>query len=137
MPEHDAGTLAKLDEVMRSAGFTGVTRLYRHTLPEFLADTDDPGVQTLTANSDPSESVVDVYAQGHVSVAVHIGPGLAFVESPNNQWQESGRTAVAVRLRDVLDQGGLIYPVETVITDRVWYLTLPEGSVRVSDATSS
>jgi hypothetical protein len=38
---------------------------------------------------------------------------------------------VAVRLRDVLDQGGLLYPVESVITEPVWYLTLPTGRVRV------
>jgi hypothetical protein len=30
-----------------------------------------------------------------------------------------------------LDQGGRIYPVESVITSRIWYLTLPEGGVRV------
>ena len=37
---------------------------------------------------------------------------------------------VAVRLGDVLAQGGLIYPVESVITEKVWYCTLPAGSIR-------
>ena len=34
----------------------------------------------------------------------------------------------------MLEQGGLIYPVESVITDRAWYCTFPEGSVQVRAA---
>jgi len=41
---------------------------------------------------------------------------------------------VEIRLQDVFDQEGLIYPVESVITDRAWYCTLPEGSVEVRAA---
>ncbi len=41
---------------------------------------------------------------------------------------------VAVRLGDVLDQGGMPYPVESVITEPVWYVTLPAGQVRVTRA---
>jgi hypothetical protein len=132
MAEHDANTIAKLYEVMQSAGLTGDTLLYRESLPEFLRGTDEEGVYTLTGNSDPSEALIDVYDQGHVILAVHIGTGLSFVESSDNEWEESGRTRVAVRLQDVLDQGGLIYPLESAITEGVWYLTLPDGRVRVS-----
>ena len=32
---------------------------------------------------------------------------------------------VEVRLEDVLRQGGLVYPVESVSVERVWYCTLP------------
>jgi hypothetical protein len=38
---------------------------------------------------------------------------------------------VEVRLGDILRQGGLIYPVESVTVERVWYCTLPEGAVDV------
>ena len=136
MSGHDAGTLAKLHEVMQAAGFTGETLLYRQTLPEFLGGTDEEGIFTITGNSDPSEALIDVYDQGHVILAVHIGPGLSFVESAENEWQGSDRTAIAIRLQDVLDQGGLIYPVESAITEGVWYLTLPDGRVRVSGRAS-
>ncbi len=57
--------------------------------------------------------------------------GLAFSEVRDNQWAEEGRIEVEVRLGDVLGQGGLVYPVESVITEKVWYLTMPEGEVRV------
>ena len=66
-------------------------------------------------------------------LAQQIGPGLAFSESADHEWLDSGRTAVEVRLQDVLSQGGLIYPVESIVTDRVWYLTLPDGGVRVRE----
>lgn len=40
---------------------------------------------------------------------------------------------VAVRLGDILRQGGLIYPVESVTVERVWYCTLPSDSVEVRE----
>lgn len=38
---------------------------------------------------------------------------------------------VEVRLQDILDQGGLVYPVESVTVERAWYCTLPAGSIEV------
>lgn len=120
-----------LAELMASNDFTAESRLYRHTLAEFLESTGEAGVYHISANDDPSEAIVDVYGGGHISLAVRLGPGLAFAESAESEWQDSDRVCVVVRLADVLEQGGLIYPVESVITDRVWYLTLPSGGVTV------
>ena len=130
-PQHDAQTEAALKQLLEEHHLTGESLLYRETLPEFLAPTGEPGVFRLTANDDPSEAVIDVYAQGHVGLAQECGPGLAFAEPSENQWRTADRTSVAVRVQDVLDQGGLMYPVESVITERVWYFTLPEGSIQV------
>ena len=124
-------TRTVLEDLLRSNGFTGETRLYRQTLSEYLTDTDEPGVYRVSANPDPSEAVVDIYGEDNVSLAVHRGPGLAFANSLDNEWTAPERVGIEVRLQDVLDQGGLLYPVESVITSRVWYLTFPEGSVRV------
>jgi hypothetical protein len=118
-------------EVLKTFGFSGETRLYRHTLPEFLESLKEPGVYRISANPDPSEAIVDVYGGGHGALAVHIGAGLAFAESIEGDWRSDDRVAVVVQLQDVLDQGGRVYPVESVITARVWYLTFPEGGVRV------
>jgi hypothetical protein len=107
--------------------------LYRESLETFV-ERDDAGHETVTANADPSEAVVNVYEGGHVALAAQIGAGLAFTERRDNQWREEGRVTVAVRLGDVLDQGGLLYPVESVITEPVWYVTLPSGRVRVTRA---
>ena len=128
---HDAKVRAVLDEVMQSNGYSGESRFYRSTLPEFITATEDPGLYAITANDDPTEAVVDVYSQGHICLAQQVGPGLAFCESKASEWHEPGRTVVELRLQDVLDQGGCIYPVESIITERVWYFTFPDGHVPV------
>ena len=121
----------KLEELMRSNHLTAESRLYRYSLSEFLAPTDDPTVFEVSANEDPSEAVEDVYKQGHVVLAVHIGAGLAFSESRDNDWRETDRACIELRLQDVLDQEGRIYPVESITTEQAWYVTLPRGAVRV------
>lgn len=122
----------KVRQVMESGGLTGETRLYRYTRREFLEPLEAAGTYRISANPEPSEAVVDVYGGGYISVAALVGPGLAFAES-GDDWKKPGLARVEVVLQDVLDQGGLIYPVESVITDRVWFLTLPEGGVRVRE----
>jgi hypothetical protein len=124
----------RLKELLLESGLSADTCLYRQTLPEFLsgdAGGQAGGVETISANSSPSEAVVDVYGQGYTCQAEQCGPGLAFVETADNEWQEEGRVLVRVLLRDVLSQGGLVYPVASVITERTWYLTLPSGGVAV------
>ena len=122
---------AKLREWMRSNDLTAETRLYRHSLPEFVRPTSEPGIAEITANEDPSEAVIDVYGQGHTTLAVHLGAGLAFTESMDNDWRLDARRCVELRLGDALDQGGLVYPVESITTERVWYVTIPQGRIRV------
>ena len=121
----------KIVGLMETHGFTRETRFYRYPLPEFLEPLEEPGTYRISDNADPSEAVVDVYAGGYISLAAQVGAGLAFAESADNDWMESGRTGVEIRLQDALDKGGRTYPVESVITSRIWYLTLPEGGVRV------
>ena len=123
----------KVEEVLRDHGLSRDSILYRESLETFV-ERDDAGFETVTANGDPSEALVNVYEGGHVALAAQIGAGLAFTERRENQWREEGRVTVAVRLGDVLDQGGLLYPVESVITEPVWYVTLPAGRVRVTRA---
>ena len=128
---HDEHVQAALAELMQAHSLSGASKLYRATLAEFLQPTDDVTRYRISANDDPSEAVVDVYDQGHMALAVHMGPGLAFSERTDSQWSTPDRITVEVQLQDVLDQGGLIYPVESVITDRVWYCTLPDGGVHI------
>ena len=122
---------AKLEELMRSNDLTAETRLYRYSLPEFVRAMDEAGIAEITASEDPSEAVIDVYGQGHTTLAVHVGAGLAFAETRDNDWRSDGRRCVELRLGDALDQGGLVYPVESITTERVWYVTIPKGQVRV------
>lgn len=131
MSDHSPATNIALEDLIQKNDFSGETRLYRQSLSEFLEPTDQPGVFRVSANADPSEAVVDNYGEDNVSLAAHTGPGLAFTDSPDNEWDAPDRVGIEVRLQDILDQGGLIYPVESVITSRVWYLTIPEGTVLV------
>lgn len=151
--QRDGITQTALDKLLAEYGFTPDTRLYREALRETLTATESPGIYRLAANPNPGEAVVDVYGEGHLVQADQVGPGLAFVETTRPDWQETmemrvlqsrrgasgstplDRVEVAVRLQDILGQGGLIYPVESVTVERAWYCTLPAGSVVVREAT--
>jgi hypothetical protein len=122
-----------LEGFMRSHGLSGETRLYRSTRTEFLSAGPAAGALLLSANAASPEAVVDVYAGGHIVVAEQLGPGLAFAEKRDNPWSAPDRKVVEVRLADALAQGGLLYPVESVVTEKVWFVTLPAGSVAVRE----
>ena len=148
---NDAEVKAALARLLDENHLSHDTRLYREAMRGSLSPTETPGVFRLSANATPSESVVDVYGHGHLVQAEAVGAGLAFAESTRPNWQETmeiramkqGRNArdlpadrveVEVRLVDVLNQGGLIYPVESVSVERVWYCTLPAAPVEVREA---
>ena len=146
MTDRDGATQAALDKLLEAYGLAADTRLYREATPEALLPTDTPGVFRLKANATPGESVIDVYGQGYVVQADQVGPGLAFAESASPNWQEtvemralrgpSGGVSlppieVEVELQEILRQGGLIYPVESVTVERAWYCTLPADGIEV------
>jgi len=149
MTMRDQAAQAVLDRLLDEHGLRGDTLLYREAMRESLLPAGASGVYRLSANPSPGEAVIDVYAQGHLVQAEQVGPGLAFAESPAPDWQETmemralkagrgklgvpaeDRVEVEVRLQDILSQGGLIYPVESVTVERAWYCTLPSGSVTV------
>jgi len=145
--DRDDASRAILEKLLEENGLAATTRLYREATADALVPTSTPGVFRLRANKTPTESVIDVYGQGYVVQADQVGPGLAFAESASPNWQETmemrtlrarGESATAlppveveVRLQDILEQGGLIYPVESVTVERAWYCTLPADGVDV------
>ncbi len=147
MTSRDPAVQARLDQLLSDNGLDADSRLFREALREALGVTKHPGVYRLPANTRPSESVVDIYGQGHLVQAEQVGPGLAFAESALPAWQEtmelralrSGQqkaldtVEVSVRIGDVLAQGGLIYPVESVTVEKAWYCTLPAGAIEVRE----
>lgn len=147
-PSGDAAQ-AILSRLLEEHGLTGESRLFREAERKSFSPAGTPGRYRLDANSSPSESVVDVYGPGYVVQAEDVGPGLAFAEAATTAWQDSvvlrslrvadiveqgvadDNVEVEVRLEEVLRQGGLMYPVESVEVEKAWYFTLPEGSVEV------
>ena len=143
----DAAAEAVLSRLLDEHHLTGDTRLYREAERSSLTETGTAGVYRLAANPHPSEAVIDVYGPGYVVQAELVGPGLAFAETATPNWQETvemralregsraeDRVEVEVRLADLLDQGGRIYPVESVTVERAWYITLPSGGINVREA---
>ena len=137
-----------LDQLLADSGLTRDSSLFREVLFSSLTPTDKAGVFRIAANAHPSESVVDVYAQGHVVQAEQVGQGLAFAETARPNWQETmelrtlrldknghmppdPHVEVEVTLDEILQQGGLVYPVESVSVEKAWYCTLPSGHVEV------
>lgn len=156
MPVHHEGSIQPiLDKLLEEHGLTPDTPLYREAERDALTPAGEAGVCRIPANTKPSESVIDVYGQGYLVQAEQVGPGLAFPQTDLPNWQETvemralqargggsagggGQSAencvdVQVRLGDILSQGGLIYPVESVAVERVWYCTLPSDSVEVRE----
>ena len=142
--QRDEATQTVLSHLLKEHHLTGESRLYREADRASLTPSNTPGVYHLAANARPSESVIDVYGPGYVVQAEQVGPGLAFAESASPNWQETmelralksatkDRVEVEVRLEDLLRQGGLVYPVESVLVERAWYVTLPQGSVEVRE----
>ena len=146
----DESTQQALKSLMNEHHLFAETSLYREAMRDALTPTGSPGVYRLQANSKPSETVVDVYGQGYVVQAEQVGPGLAFAESDVPNWQETvemralratrtskakmaDRVEVEIQLGDILKQGGLVYPVESVTVEKAWYCTLPAGSIEVRE----
>jgi hypothetical protein len=140
-------TPAALNQLLADSGLTLDSSLFREVLFSSLVPSGKPGVFRIAANAHPSESVVDVYAQGHVVQAEQVGAGLAFAETARPNWQETmelramrldkngqmpdPHVEIEVTLDEILQQGGLVYPVESVSVERAWYCTLPSGHVDV------
>jgi hypothetical protein len=152
---HDDSTKQKLKVLLEEHRLFAETSLYREAMRDALTPTGTPGVFRLEANTNPSESVIDVYGQGYVVQAEQVGPGLAFAESDQPNWQETmemramkmtktsraaasgNHVEVEIQLGDILRQGGLVYPVESVTVERAWYCTLPSGSIEVREVTGT
>ena len=150
--QRDEATQTTLLRLLEEHRLSGDTRLYREVERASLGSTATPGVYRLAANAHPRETLVDVYGPGYPVQAEEVGAGLAFAESASPGWQEtkelralqagSSRAAadqnhveVEVRLADLLEQGGAMYPVQSVAVERAWYFTLPSGSIEVREAT--
>ena len=85
----DSSPAAIIARLLEEHGLSESTRLYRESLFSTLAPTGVEGVFRHAANPEPRESVIDVYAEGHIVQAERMGPGLAFAESASPNWQET------------------------------------------------
>ena len=105
--------------------------VYRYTSKKYL--TENNGTMFMKAKQDPIEMVIDEYnGFGEVFIASEIGQGLAFLKNKEAEYENEDRICVEVMLKDILEQGGLIYEVTSLpayLTS--YFFTLPAGSVRI------
>ncbi len=116
-------------EVLSSNDLSLESRFYRYTLTEYLAPAGDEGETRVSANSSPDEAVIDVYNDGVTLFAKDLAPGLVFAASRECEWESADRVCIEIRVGDVLEEGGRLYPVQFV--ENAWYLTFPSGSAAI------
>lgn len=121
-----------LAEILRENRLTSESILYRFTSRKYL-ETDENGETFLIAKTEPVDMVVDQYhGHHHVFIAREIGTGLTFMKKPEREYENPNRICVAVSLKELLNQGGLVYSVSSLPNYiKAFFFTLPEGSVRV------
>ena len=121
-----------LNAFMQENNLTAESKLYRYTSKHYLKKIDDQ--LFLEAKSEPIEMVVDRYhGYSEVSIASEIGQGLSFLSAREEEYDRSERVCVELKLKDILDQGSLVYTVTSLPAYlKAFFCTLPEGKVKVS-----
>ena len=120
----------KISKLMKAKGLDDKSVLYRYSLIEYLDKLED-GSTIINANPSATEMVEDVYGSGHILMASSFGPGLSFTIQPEEEFNSEEHTLVSVKLGDVLEQGGKIYPDKSTYTLNAYYLTIPAGMIKV------
>lgn len=120
-----------LDKLLTEFNLTPDTTWVRYTSKRHLEEVG--GKWFLKARKEPVEMVVDRY-HGFWAVfnATNIGEGLSFLSGPEEEYESDDRICVKVQLKEILDQGGLVYTVTSLpsyIT--AFFCTLPRGRVAV------
>jgi len=121
-----------LKQLMLEDNLSPDSELYRYTKKSHIIEHRD-GSLTITANSNPPEMIIDLYGgQGHTFRADSVGQGLSFTTKEEQDYRTDETVSVKLKLKDILDQGGLIYKVISLPEYvRAYYFTIPEGSVKV------
>ncbi len=120
-----------LDELMREKNLTPESKLYRYTSEKYLTKVD--GQLFLDAKEEPVDMVIDRYhGYYHAFLGKEIGQGLSFMKVREKEYERDDRVCVELTLKDVLDQGGLVYSVSSLPAHiKGFFFTLPEGKVNV------
>lgn len=120
-----------LSKFMQENNLTNESKLVRYTSKAYLKESN--GQVFLEAKAEPLDMVVDRYhGFWEVFKASEIGQGVSFLTNKEAEYDRSDRVCVELCLKDVLDQGGLIYNVTSLPAYiKAYFCTLPEGKVLV------
>jgi hypothetical protein len=119
-----------LTAFMQENNITSESKLYRYTSKNYLKELN--GEFYLEAKKEPTDMVVDRYhGFWEVFLASEVGPGISFLSQREDEYERSDRVCVEVQLKDVLNQGGLVYGVTSLPAYlKAFFCTLPDGKVK-------
>jgi len=120
-----------LTAFMQENNITSESKLYRYTSKNYLKELN--GEFYLEAKKESTDMVVDRYhGFWEVFLASEVGPGISFLTNREQEYERTDRVCVEISLKDVLDQGGLIYNVTSLPAYlNAFFCTLPEGRLKV------
>ncbi len=121
-----------LKSFMKENDLTPESKLYRYTSKNYFKEFN--GEFSLEAKTEPTDMVVDRYhGFWEVFISSEVGQGASFLLNKEAEYERSDRVCVQICLKDVLDQGGLIYNVTSLPAYiKAFFCTLPKGNVRVT-----
>ena len=120
-----------LNAFMKEYNLTSESKLYRYTSKNYLKESNRE--LYLESKKEPNDMVIDRYhGFWEVFLSSNIGQGISFLSNTEQEYERTDRICVEMQLKDVLDQGGLIYTVTSLPAYIVaFFCTLPEGNVKV------
>jgi hypothetical protein len=121
-----------LDTFMKENNLDSESKLVRYTSKAYLKELN--GEYFLEAKKEPQEMIIDRYhGFWEVFIASEIGQGISFLSSMEEEYNRPDRVCVEIRLKDVLDQGGLVYKVTSLPAYiNAFFCTVPEGRLKVT-----
>ena len=131
MNENSNTVSAVLKSFMEQNSFTPESLFFRYTSSQYLEETND-GIIYLSAIKNPTEMIIDAYHGGHSLMAKNVGMGLTFTTSVEDDYKSADKKCIEVKLKDILDQNGLIYKVTSVPEYiQAFFFTLPNEKIKV------
>ena len=120
-----------LTKFMQENSLNSESKLIRYTSREHIKELNSQ--LYLKSKSEPTDMVVDRYhGFWEVFIASEVGQGNSFLTKKEQEYERSDRVCVEIQLKDVLDQGGLIYNVTSLPAYlKAYFCTLPEGKIKV------
>jgi hypothetical protein len=127
----DKNNLEALNQFLNQHNLTSNSKLYRYTAVHYIKQKD--GVDYLIAKDECSDMAIDHYEdRGHVFVSQEFGKGLSFLSNKEIEYEKDERICVSIQLKDVFDQGGLVYEITSLPAYlKGFFVSLPEGRVKV------
>ena len=118
------------EQLLNNMNLSPESSLFRYTLPEYLK-TEDGGIHFLYANDEATEIVIDIYNQGHKTMAKNVGTGLAFTTETEEEFSDDEKILVEIKINQIIDMDGLIYKDVSTYTGNSLFCTIPGGKIEV------